>query len=295
MKRTTYRWDDLKVLLELLRSGSLSGAGQALGVNASTIGRRLEALEAALGVQLFERTADGVVATAAADALRDAAEAVERSVVNVDNVLDALEAAPEGTVRISAPPAICTHFIAPAVARLRRRFPRLQVQLDASAELADLTLREADVAVRLVRPTSGDLFAMKLGDSPTVVFVATDARVPEPLADPNDVDWITWTTHDLPDARWVKESVKEERVAVRASSLEAQMAAARGGAGALLLSRAFRGVPGLRELRLAPALEQRLAARPDPALWLVTHRALRRVPRVEAAWELLLEEGRRFA
>jgi len=297
MKRRVYRWDDLQILLALLRSGSLSGAAQSLSVNASTIGRRLDALERALGVQLFERRSDGVIPTAAADALRAAAENVERSASDVGHVLDGFEAAPEGRVRISAPPAMCTYFIAPALARLRRRHPRLSLELHAFAHLADLTLREADVAVRLVRPTSGDLFSKKLGQTQSVILIGEGARVPEPLHDPNALEWITYTADSahLPDARWIAENVTEDRITLRATTLESQIAATRSGFGAMLLSRAFVNVPGLREVKLGPALAERLRARSEQALWLVSHRALRRVPRIEATWDFLLEEGRRFA
>ncbi len=297
MKRRDYRWDDLQVLLSLLRSGSLSGAAQALGVNASTIGRRLDALERALDVQLFERRSDGVVPTAAAEALRGAAESVERSAADVGHVLDSFEAAPEGRVRISAPPAICTHFIVPALARLRRRHPRLAIEVHASIRLADLTLREADVAVRLIRPTSGDLFAKKLGESPSVVLVGEGMRVPEPLHDPNAIDWVTYTAESahLPDVQWVSANVSEDRIVLRTSSHESQLAAVRAGLAAILTSRTFVNVPGLREAKLGPALAEKLEARPPQALWLVSHRALRKVPRIVATWDFLLEESRRFA
>lgn len=296
-KRRSYRWDDLKVLLALVRSRSLSGAAQSLGVNASTIGRRVDALEAAFGVQLFERRSDGVVPTAAAETLCAAAENVERSAARVGDVLDALEAVPEGVVRVSAPPAMFTFFVAPALPRLRRRHPKLQLEMHASMELVDLTLREADLAIRSLRPTSGDLFSVKLAGSHTVPFVGENARVPEPLDDPNAIDWLGWTAEHahLPDASWVNASVVEERVVMRASSLEAQIAAAQAGVGAVLLARAFRNVPGLREVKLGKELARRLEARSEQTLWLVSHRALRNAPRIEAVREFLLEEARRFA
>jgi DNA-binding transcriptional LysR family regulator len=128
---------DAQVLLALLRARSFSGAGVRLGVNASTVSRRLDALEAALGVHLFDRTPDGVLPTAAAEELGPHAEAMERAAAGLALAAQGREALPEGEVRLTAPPGVAEFLIAPALPRL------LGTQLAAAA---------AGVGVLLVDP-----------------------------------------------------------------------------------------------------------------------------------------------
>ena len=292
MRRGEYRWDDLKVLLALIRRGSLAGAGQVLGLNASTVGRRLDGLEKALGARLFERGRDGVVPTPAAETLRVAAEALERGAADVSHALVGHERAPEGTVRLSGPPGIITLVVAPLVGRLRKRHPRLRLELDANPREVDLGAREADLALRLRRPTSGDLVAVKLAEGRSTVFVGPDVRTPARLDDPASIDWVTWLP-DLVhgDAAWVREHAPPERIAVEAASFEVIVAAARGGAGAVLAPTSLGARAGLRELPLGRKLAEALAARPPQPLFLVAHRAVRKVPRVDAVFRFLAEEA----
>lgn len=154
-----YRWDDLRVFLALFRHRTLSGAGAALSLDASTVSRRLAGLEEALGATLFDRTRDGVLPTAAAEQLLSAAEDAENAAFAVARIAEGLERSPEGTVRITAPPLLVDAFLAPAMPGFRKRFPALTLELLASASFADLTRREADIALRMSRPSTGDLVA----------------------------------------------------------------------------------------------------------------------------------------
>jgi DNA-binding transcriptional LysR family regulator len=287
------RWDDMKLLLALSRTGSLSGAGARLGLNTSTVGRRLDALEASVGLHLFDRGSSGVLATEAAEALLPAAEAMERAAADALRTVAGRETEPEGTVRVTAPPGFASLLVAPALVRLCDRHPRLRVQLDAAVGYADLTRREADLALRLRRPESGDLVSRLVGEAELVPIAGTmQAEAAGRVRDLAELRWITWGDElsHLPDARWIAGQVPAERVVLRTGSVEAQLRAIESGLGVGLHPHAFARAARLAPLRLAPALVKRLPPWPSGQVWLVSHRALRQVPRVAVVWEFLLAE-----
>ncbi|WP_146658637.1 LysR family transcriptional regulator [Enhygromyxa salina] len=290
-------WDDLEVLLALARAGTLTGAGQRLGVNTTTVGRRLDGLEAALGVHLFDRSPSGVAATELARGLVPIAEAMERSVADALRLVEGRETEAEGLVRVSAPPGIANWFIAPAIARLRARHPKLIVELDAAVGYADLTRREADIALRSVRPRAGDLIALRLIEAESTIAAAPELiRKIQKLEDTSAIDWINWGPDlaSLPDARWIADNVDPTRVVLRTSSMDAQIQAARAGLGAIIVGRPFLDWIELDELPLGPKLTKRVSALPTGSLWLVGHKALRGVPRIRAVWDFLVEEAAGF-
>ena len=289
-----YAWDDVRVFLALWRARTLSGAAARLHVNASTIGRRLDALEANLGLRLFDRTPDGVLPTDTAERLVGLAEQLEQAANALSGAVTGFESAPEGIVRITATPAVAEELIAPAIARLRERHAGLVIELEASIPYADLARREADLAVRLSRPTSGDLVSVKLADVPSIVAACRPvAKSLGALRSLDDGPWITWdaSLHHLPDARWIARHVSPAAIVLRTSSSGAQLRAAESGAGMLLVSAALARARRLVEVKLTRRLRASLSPMPSTPLWLVTHRALRQTPRIAAAWSFLVEEA----
>lgn len=284
------RWDDLSVVLALAREGSLSGAAARLGVNVSTVGRRLDAIEEALGAHLFDRTSRGVVATELSEALVPVAEAMERAAADAMRIVAGRETEPEGTVRISAPPGLASWAIAPKLVTLRAAYPKIAIELEASVGYVDLTRREADLALRAVRPQSGDLVGVRLLEAEAVIAVAPSAARCAPIDDLGAIDWVTWGADlaHLPDAGFVTRHVPADRVVLRTSSMDAQIQAVRAGIGAMLIHRPFLPLTGLAALPLGPRATERLRALPRGSLWLVGHRALRDVPRVRVVWDFLL-------
>ncbi len=289
------RWDDAQVLLALLQTRSFSGAGARLGVNASTASRRLDALEAALGAHLFDRTPDGVLPTALAEELGPHAEAMERAAAGLALAAQGREALPEGEVRLTVPPGVAEFLVAPALPRLLRRHPRLRLSIDASVTYADLTRREADLALRTTRPASGDLVVKKLGETRGGVYgapaYAAELGVLRRL---DEARWITWGDdlgHLLP-AQLVAQRVPQTSIVLKTSHMGAQFAAASAGTGVLLSDPHSAKVCGLVEIPLAPALRRSLPPLRGGALWLVAHRALRDVPRIASVWAFLEEEAR---
>jgi DNA-binding transcriptional LysR family regulator len=283
-------WDQVRVFLAVARAGQLAGAAARLGLDVSTISRRLDRLEADLGIHLFDRTREGTVATAAAEAMIPAAEDMERGLAQFAAAVDAIETTAEGLVRVTAPPGVADAFIAPALARFRDRFPRVVVELDASIGYADLTRREADLALRAARPRGGDLVAVKLVSTRSIPLTSPEyAAELGTLRRWTDARWITWAQDlaHIPTGRWIAEHVAGAVPALRTSHFASQLTAAAAGLGVTLASDPFRSVHRLLPVAIARPLRPAWNALPVEDLWLVGHRALRSVPRVAALWEFL--------
>ncbi len=290
MQTTDLRWDDLRVVLAVVRAGSLKRAAAALGVNVSTVARRLDGLERALGVHLFDRSSDGTRPTEAAERIVPYAETMEQAVLGMARTLEGRERLPEGLVRLTAPPGIAEHLLTRSLGGLLRRYPGLRIELAASVEYADLTRGEADLALRVRRPTAGDLVAVRIGTSPMAALAAPAlARRLGCLSDTAAAPWLSWgeKLSHLDEGRWIHEHVPDERVVLRSDSMTVLIEAARAGVGVLLAPRVFAHRPGLIAVPLAPRLRRSLARVPTGVLWLVGHRALRHVPRIAVVWAWL--------
>ena len=157
--RANFDWNKAKALLVVAEEGSLSGAARSLGVAQPTIGRQIAALEQELGVTLIDRTGHGVILTDAGLALADhtgmMAEAARRIAITASGNAQAIE----GTVRITATEGSCVHYLAPIIAELHEHQPGIRIELIATDEMRDLSKREADIALRTLRPTTPDLYA----------------------------------------------------------------------------------------------------------------------------------------
>jgi DNA-binding transcriptional LysR family regulator len=290
-----FRWDDARVLLALQREGTLSAAAARLGINASTVGRRLDGLEASLGVRLFDRTPDGVTPTGPAEQLFPFAESLERAAADLSHAVAGMEAEPEGVVRITAPPGLAEQLLAPALSRLYQAHPRLRLELDASVGYADLTRREADLALRANRPQSGDLIAKRLAEAPSVVLARPDkASLWRKAKDLAEIPWITYGPElaHIPDAKWILDQVPAESVILQTNSYSAQIAAASAGLGAVVTAPIVHPAFGLGPVDFVPRMKSQSPPLPTSSLWLVGHRALRHVPRVQVVWDFLVEMGR---
>jgi len=288
-----FRWDDVKVLLALKRERTLGGAARRLEVDATTVGRRLGALESALGAQLFDRTPDGVVATAAAEELLGAAEAMELAAQKMEGDVAGLERGVEGLVRLSVPPGLSDLMIAPRVAELYRRHPKLLLELDARVAYVDLSRREADLALRGMRPEKGDLVSVRLTTATSIPFGCTTLR--EELGNVRDASTLPWITYGpeldhIPDAAWVLSVASPSSLVLRTSSFSSQVGAASAGVGVMLAPRELMsGVEALAPIRFTRREAGRLPPMPTGSLYLVAHRSMRQVPRVAAVWEFLCE------
>lgn len=284
------KWDDLALFLALARARSLAGAASRLDVDPSTASRRLAALERELGLRLFDRTPEGLAPTAYAERLFPEAEAMELAAERFVTGAEGFERTVEGRVRLSAPPGLADAFVLPLLPALARAHPKLIVEVDARVGVADLTRREADLALRSLRPAGAELVQKRIFVTRTVIagaprYVRGLGRL-QSLRDASFVAWGDDLGH-LPQARWLRTHAAGARVALVTSSLQTQLAAVQRGLGLFLVPRPFLAPYGLVEAQLSRALATSLAELPDDELWLVAHRALRAVPRVDALWRFL--------
>lgn len=285
-------WDRVRLFLAVAREGSLAGAAARLDVDVSTVSRRLDRLEEELGSPLFDRSRDGTSPTVLAEQMLPHAEEMELAAARFGAAGAVVETEVVGTVRLTVPPGIADAFVAPALVRLHERHPQLVVELDASVGYADLTRREADLAIRSTRPTSGDLVSVKLLTARAVPLASPSyARALGKLRRLEDARWITWDRDlaHLPDAVWLRRHGPDIAPVFRTSHFASQLAAARAGLGVVMGAEPYRRT-GLVEIAHARSLDAAWNDLPMGTAWLVGHRALRHVPRIEAVWSFVLEE-----
>lgn len=286
------RWDDVRLFLALSRARTVGGAASSLGVDASTVSRRLVALEEAVAATLFDRARDGITATKAAEDLMPIAEAIEEHMMRFAQAAETLEREVSGLVRIACTPDLAAVLVLPIIGELRVRHPALRIQLDAELPVVDLTRREADLALRVVRPERGDLVGTRLRSARWMVVAAPKlARSLGTLRAWTDAPWIGWGERmsGLAPARWFAKHVRDIEPVVQTDNMLVQFAAAAAGLGLVLAPAPSAEHHGLVPLKLASALRPAAEEWPVNELFLVTHRALRDVPRVRVVWDMLVE------
>ena len=159
-------WSLWRSFAAVVEHGSLSAAARALGLSQPTLGRHVEALEAALDVTLFERTLAGLKPTDTALKLFEPVAGAQRALSEATLMAEGSSAALAGSVRITASTVMSHYVLPPLLARLRRGFPGIALELVPSDSAENLLLREADIAVRMFRPTQLELIPPKLGQTP---------------------------------------------------------------------------------------------------------------------------------
>jgi DNA-binding transcriptional LysR family regulator len=155
-------WGDVRYFLELSRTGTLASAARRLRVDYTTVGRRLAALERELDAKLFARTPDGLELTEAGRSIRAAAEEMEQAALRVEQRALGTDRKLAGLVRVATTEMLGRVVVLPAVQRLRRRHPEIRVDVSTGAGRLDLARREADVALRYVRPEGGELVSRRV-------------------------------------------------------------------------------------------------------------------------------------
>jgi DNA-binding transcriptional LysR family regulator len=173
MAKDRFDWALVPSFLAVLEAGSLMGAARRLQAQQPTLSRHIAELETQLGVPLFERTGRGVTPTAAGLAIAEAARQMQVGAEQLSRTLARSREATSGSVRITTSDVAATWLLPPVVAALQAAEPGIQIELVASNALANLLRREADIAVRMVRPAQGSLVARKLGDIAIVAAAHT--------------------------------------------------------------------------------------------------------------------------
>lgn len=158
----TMDWDNTRIFLGIYRAGTLRGAAAQLGIDQATAGRRLAALEAALNAKLFLRTPSGYVPTPAGEAAARSAEKMEQAAHQLQREMQGTDNRLAGVVRVATTDTMAQHFVIDAVQALHQQHPDIRIQLLVTTSVSSLTRREADLAIRTVRPTEPDLVSRHL-------------------------------------------------------------------------------------------------------------------------------------
>nr|WP_277998329.1 LysR family transcriptional regulator [Sphingomonas liriopis] len=282
-------WDHARFFLAVARAGTLRSAARQLKVDQATVGRRLAALEDELGARLFLRTPSLYVLTPAGEALVEPAEAIERSVAQMERRVLGLDERLTGSVRIATTDSLAKRYVLPAIASLRQAHPGIEIVCLTSQDIANLTRREADIAIRTLRPDAPDLIVRRLATLETGIYTARAylALRGTPVAGG------AFAGHDLiayqqkvtptgPEAL-CGESVAGGRIVLRASSSVTLVDAAAAGIGVAELP-CYRADTEAELVRIMP----------DRAgtfdVWLVAHADLYKTARVQVTIDALVRQ-----
>ena len=280
-----FAWDDLRLVLAIERSGNLAAAASAIGVNHSTMFRRLTALEKELGSKLFERLATGYRPTESGRRLLEAAERMETEAIALDRELTGRDTRLTGQLRVTCSETLAYSILIGEMARFRQAYPGITIDLIVDNKVIDLSRREADVALRATRPSQGDLFGRKLNDIQWGLYASAnylkDRAAPKRMADLERHALIGWSETSPPTkaAAWLANAAPLTAIGFRATGIINQLTGAKEGLGVALLPIYLAGAePGLVRV-LGPIRDL------TTELWIVTHRSLKDTARVRAFME----------
>lgn len=272
-------WDDLRILLALLRTRQLADAALRLGVDRSTVSRRLAALERAVGAPLFLRTREGLRPSAAAERLRPYAERLEADIQALQAAAGAGEGGARGLVRVSTTEAFATFLVQRGLLELRHEHPDIVVELLGGNRPLDLAAGEADLALRFLPPKDAALLVrcvarmgLSLYGSARYLRARGQPRGPDELAG-HDLLQPSGELLVLPEATWMA-AQPGARVVFQSNSYPTLLAACAAGHGLTVLPRAW----GDLEADLVHLFA--IDALPPRALWLVTQAEMARRPEV---------------
>jgi len=271
-------WDDLRFFLAVYRSGSLTAAARVLGCSQPTVGRRIAALAETYGAALLESRAGRYVTTTVGRRVLARAERIEREIGGIADDIDRVDERPQGSVRVSVPEGAGLLLIAPRLGEFRRAYPDIDLVLVGEHSIADLGRREADLAIRAVRPRQHSLIARRLAVVPFSLYaseryLAERPRAGDAVLPTEDLVALHEDFTTSPDFAWLRRHVPDAHVRVRVRSPLGIRTAVLAGAGAGLLAPYLGDAPTLRRLVGPPPLLR--------DLYLVYLRAYRRTARVQ--------------
>jgi len=279
-------WDNYRYFIEIYRTGSLKKAARKLGVNQTTAGRNLSALEAEVGTRLFERRSDGFVVTAAGTRILGAIQQTEETMLGVERLLSGKDERPEGIVKIAAPGALANHWLIPRLSPFIKLNPQVELQFLTGPELVNLARREADIALRLVKPKQSGLVLRRAGTMKLSLFgsekLFSRTAIPKMTADIHRFPFIGLFPDVLsePESDLLKKLGKTRPPSVKSAAWSSVYSAITAGLGiGILPSFMTAGNAGL-----VPILPEMAVSVP---IWIVYHPDLRNAARVRVVLDYL--------
>jgi DNA-binding transcriptional LysR family regulator len=266
-------WDDLRIFLAVARAGSLSGAARTLGVTHSTVFRRIGAFETRLGARLFDRLSGGYALTAAGEEMRDSVLRIEEEIAALALKVTGQDQRLSGMIRITTTDLLAVGVLPRHIAAFRAEWPGIEIEVVVADTVLDLTLREADVALRIGSPVQETLVGRRVGRLAFAVYAASGPS-PRTPGDPGDGEWIGYGSAHGPLSRNLAHWWPQMRQVYRTNSIIAAHAAARAGIGLATLPCVLADCDA--ELVRADSLPQDFML----DLWLLTHEDLRNTTRI---------------
>jgi DNA-binding transcriptional LysR family regulator len=283
-------WEEMKTLLAIARAGSLSGAARSLRLTQPTVGRRLDALQNATGVTLFQRTQAGYVPTDAGADLLAFAERMEAEALTATRRIVGKDRSLDGLLRVTTSDWFAHRVIAPKLAPFLARHPALCIELLSDTRWYSLERREADIAFRFVEFKSPDIVQRKFLQIDFALYASPAylKRHGQPTKGDgagHNLILMDVAFENMADVNWIRQLLPNARVTVRSNSREVQKTICRDGAGLAILPPVL--AAGDKKL----VAVQRLGAPPRREVWLGYHRDLRDMPRLRAFIDYLVAAG----
>jgi len=276
-------WDDARFVLALARTGTIRGAAKSLAVNHTTVSRRIAALEQQLSVRLFEQTPSGYVMTASGKIISQAAEGMENLLLRSQKRIEGADTELSGDVHIHIP-GIFDDWVCERLAQFSQQHPKLNIHLSSETAVANLAMREADIALRFTQTPPQDMVGKKVWQLPIAVYASADFEFDEskPLA---SYPWVRWASAYAQSSveQWTEKASNGAPTVARVTTYKTLSSLIRNGAGIGCLTPWFaENDPQLK--RITPIIE---AAALD--IWLLIHPDLRGIMRIKALKDLLIE------
>lgn len=278
-------WSDLRIFLAIAREGTLGAAARRLGVSQPTAGRRLRALEAAVGHVLFQRTGDGFVLTDEGAGVLPHAERMEVEALALERRLAGQGGELDGDLRVSSSDWFGVRMLTPVIAKFAGMHPRVTVELLTDSRLLSLPRREADLVFRIRPFEDPEVVQRKLTRIDYALYGAAECPLPR-AGDGAGCGLLTMDSAfgGMPDVGWLKRMLPNAHVAFRSNNREAQARMCADGAGLAVLPRPIGdATAGLRIVDLGEPP-------PSREVWVGYHRDLRRLARLRAFLDLTFGE-----
>jgi DNA-binding transcriptional LysR family regulator len=275
-------WDDLRIFLSVARTGNLSKAGRDLGIDHSTVGRRISALEYALGTPVFERDRMGFRLNNQGRDIFEHVEAIEASVMTLGDTLENGKLVPSGHVRIATMEGIASLYLSEQFVSFNRDQPNITIELVTSAHDVRVSQREADIFLGFFEPNGVNLDIHKIGKFSLHLYANADYiskhGKPASIADLEMHKFVGYIADliQIDAVNWLDDAISNPAIAFHSNSMLSQMFAAAAGAGIVMLPAFARPTRfGLVEILPGQVNVSR-------EVWLSTHRFLRHLPRIRA-------------
>ena len=271
-------WDNLRYVLVVANKGSIASAARELGVNRTTVLRRIESFQESLGCRIFERNPSGYILTLEAEKIIKAAQEIEGTLFNMQRQIAGKELRLEGELRVTTTDTLLTSVIGPHLASFHREYPHISVTVSITNNILDLARRDADIAIRPTRTPDPPLVGQRVSSVLFFAYASQQYLESMPGATIEQHHWLGFESslQSTEAAKWLEARIDTKKICLRADSFVGLKIAAENGMGLALLPHYLGDASPV--LKRIPAETEELTT----GLWLLTHPDLVRSAKVQA-------------